>query len=302
MPDIFLVAEYDELALSNYPAVTGGYYAVIHDLYQQSVSNLVIPYALQPFVGASQPDFAFTLIADTQRTHHYYRKINCNDLDLPDNPYGDWYEYEIWGANASGTFNRSLDKLVKVEKFIWLQRMVDSRLDPKEEQAIATLAGIAFPLTSKDDTDDLAGSWGKYFNDAGTPAETLSTLQPIVEDIQTKIDDRIPTGGLAEANYVVHFNAAYDSSLQRLQFLTWLEKDGQKFPDIKKCVLVIYDSNADAIIAISHEPGITPDSGQLNFSQESIELSPDEVYFADVSITTNDDDVYNSGSAMTTWD
>lgn len=277
-----------------------GYYVVIHSEDFKALKNTPAPYTLQSFTKSLQSQFAFDLTQDPQRTRHYYKQIACSDLDIPNNPYGEWYEYEVWGRSASGTYNRDNDKLLKVEKFSWVGRRAESRLDISQEQSIAVLAGIAFPLTDKDSTDNVSGTWGAFLAQQTDFTFYFDQIAPVISAIQAKT--ALIGESVAETQWSAIINAAYDSQNSRMQIVAWAEKDGQLYLSTTTCLVTVYNSDLDVVISRSHTPAPNPGTGQFTFSIEDLLLSPDEAYYAVVTITKSDTTTITSAAAFITWD
>lgn len=306
-----LLLEYDELtcvcgASSTSSTTTVGYtapfgyYAVIHSEDFKAVKNNPAPYTLQAFDKSIQNQFAFDLTQDPQRTRHFYKQILCSDLDIANNPYGEWYEYEVWGRAASGISDRTNDKLVKVERFTWLGRRAESRLDISQEQSMAVLAGIAFPLTDKESTDDVSGTWGAFLAQANDCEDFFDQMLPIVSAIQAKTD--LIGDSVAETQWTAIINSSYDSENHRCTLLTWVEKDGRLYTAVASCLVTIYNSDLEVVLSRTFTPDPVPSSGQMTFSVEDIVLSPDEAYFAVVTVTKSDTTTVTSAGAFITWD
>lgn len=277
-----------------------GYYVVIHSEDFKAVKNTPAPYTLQSFSKSLQNQFAFDLTQDPERTRHYYKQIACSDLDIPNNPYGEWYEYEVWGRSASGTYNRDTDKLLKVEKFSWVGRRAESRLDISQEQSIAVLAGIAFPLTDKDSTDNISGTWGAFFAEQTDLVVFFDQIAPMISAIQAKT--MLIGDSVAETQWSAIVNAAYDSQNSRMQIVAWAEKDGQLYLSTTTCLLTVRNSSGDVVISRSYTPTPNPGTGQFSFSIEDLTLSPDEAYYAVITITKADTNTITSAAAFITWD
>jgi len=280
--------------------VGNGFYAVIHSENFKAIKNTPSPYTLQAFTKSLQDQFAFDLTQDPQRTRHWYKQIPCADLDIPINPYGEWYEYEIWGRANSGVENRDTDQLLKVEKFTWVGRRAESRLDISQEQSIAVLAGLAFPLTDKPSTDHTSGTWGEFFAQSTECVDFFDQIMPLISAINLKT--ALIGGSVAETQWSAIINSAYDSENRRMQIVAWAEKDGQLYLSTVSCLVTVYNSDLEVVLSRNYEPSPNPGTGQFSFSVEDITLSPDEAYYAVATITKSDAGTITSASAFITWD
>lgn len=76
--------------------------------------------SLTAFNGV-QSTFAKVLPQDSVRTRHYQYSVLASGVSLPDTDDGFCYEVEYWAELVSGTQNRAVDLLIKVEKMSWAQ-------------------------------------------------------------------------------------------------------------------------------------------------------------------------------------
>lgn len=261
---------------------------------------------------ASDDRFRKFLTTHAERSRYWYGLVNCSELDIADNPFGEDYAIEYWCECISGTPDREADKLVKVDRVVWAaDRVHESRLDISREQNIAALAGLATFTQQKSSSDSVSGSWGEYFANADnfccdtTEAIFSGFTGGNIGECFNSICDKIGNWpeNIAETNYVCHAAFSYDTVTQFVNAACWLEKDGDLQLEPLSYQLQMIDSDGNVIFNVSGDQTDLQVGFGVFFTQiANIDLVPDETYFAMITINDEDDNPHVSGVGPVAWD
>ena len=129
-----------------------------------------------------------------------------------------------------------------------------------------------------------------------------SNIDPVLFEIQSKTQN-IPDEP-AESRYEAMVAFVFDSTINRIGFSCWLEKDGQLQDDSTTCILTLVDSTGIEIFSTNVPAATGPNAIAGFFAGQvlAIALVPDEAYTARCDITDADGNVHSTGSAPVTWD
>lgn len=129
-----------------------------------------------------------------------------------------------------------------------------------------------------------------------------SNVDPVLINIQSRTD-LIPDEP-AESRYEALVAFVFDSTILRIGFSCWLEKDGEIQSDATACTLTLVDSTGVEIFStsVSAATGSNPIAGFFVGQVLATALVPDEAYTASCQITDADGNIHSSGSAPVTWD
>jgi hypothetical protein len=114
---------------------------------------------------------------------------------------------------------------------------------------------------------------------------------------------KVPAKQLSDIKgYVSHLSMSYDSELQSVKFVAWLELGGSLVEDPVECRIQWYDRNGGTILDTTASAFMTGVNGIYVFEQAGIDLTPDNSTPAIVTIKDASGTPHKSVSSVVTWD